>query len=566
MISHLRRLTLTDIKRELFDKDILEGISEWKDFNTEDMIHDDWSRLLISVKGIDLLKNKKSRKILNNTLTEIELDKLRKCYGDNALSSSQICSKIAKEPWEKTNVMKTYLSFFGYNEEYLNKGEEMPASINVKNNERFFELLDYQYVIRQKILYQLRRDKHLTKMLVQMPTGTGKTKTTMHTLVNYYVNDLNSKGLILWLAHTSVLVEQALDTLTKVWTVLGKGGANIYRLYGGYNFSGDSNGFVFSTFDKLLSLKKVNSTSYDFIKNNVSVIVVDEVHRAVAPKIKECLKDLMVLYNNCDRKLIGLTATIGRSNTEVSENYKIVDMFDGNIIKIDVNLLNKINFPERIAEIKNSNDRDIIHYLQKRKILSKLEREELEYQNYMNQDELKELLSEISTRGRSKTDFSAKIVTKLAINRRRNEAIIRKIQKLHEERRPTIVFACSVSHAKLLSAILFAKGIKNSLVYGDQSIKEKNEAIEAFKNANNDINIIINYEVLTTGFDSTNIECVLITRPTKSIVLYSQMIGRGLRGPLMGGNERCLLVDVKDNLESYTDESAAFNYFDSYWE
>ena len=566
MISHLRRLTLTDIKRELFDKDILEGISEWKDFNTEDMIHDDWSRLLISVKGIDLLKNKKSRKILNNTLTEIELDKLRKCYGDNALSSSQICSKLAKEPWEKTNVMKTYLSFFGYNEEYLNKGEEMPASINVKNNERFFELLDYQYVIRQKILYQLRRDKHLTKMLVQMPTGTGKTKTTMHTLVNYYVNDLNSKGLILWLAHTSVLVEQALDTLTKVWTVLGKGGANIYRLYGGYNFSGDSNGFVFSTFDKLLSLKKVNSTSYDFIKNNVSVIVVDEVHRAVAPKIKECLKDLMVLYNNCDRKLIGLTATIGRSNTEVSENYKIVDMFDGNIIKIDVNLLNKINFPERIAEIKNSNDRDIIHYLQKRKILSKLEREELEYQNYMNQDELKELLSEISARGRSKTDFPAKIVTKLAINRRRNEAIIRKIQKLHEERRPTIVFACSVSHAKLLSAILFAKGIKNSLVYGDQSIKEKNEAIEAFKNANNDINIIINYEVLTTGFDSTNIECVLITRPTKSIVLYSQMIGRGLRGPLMGGNERCLLVDVKDNLESYTDESAAFNYFDSYWE
>lgn len=243
--------------------------------------------------------------------------------------------------------MKMYLSFFGYNEEYLNRGEEMPASINVKNNERFFELLDYQYVIRQKILYQLRRDKRLTKMLVQMPTGTGKTKTTMHTLVNYYVNDLNSKGLILWLAHTSVLVEQALDTLTKVWAVLGKGGANIYRLYGGYNFSGDSNGFVFSTFDKLLSLKKANSISYDFIKNNVSVIVVDEVHRAVAPKIKECLKDLMVLYNNCDRKLIGLTATIGRSNTEVSENYKIVDMFDGNIIKIDVNILNKIIFQKR---------------------------------------------------------------------------------------------------------------------------------------------------------------------------------------------------------------------------
>lgn len=96
------------------------------------------------------------------------------------------------------------------------------------------------------------------------------------------------------------------------------------------------------------------------------------------------------------------------------------------------------------------------------------------------------------------------------------------------------------------------------------SIERKN-IVNKFKNREDDLNILINYEVLTTGFDATNIRCVFITRPTNSVVLYSQMLGRGLRGPLMGGNEFCELIDIEDNLERYTNESQAFNYFDEYW-
>ena len=70
--------------------------------------------------------------------------------------------------------------------------------------------------------------------------------------------------------------------------------------------------------------------------------------------------------------------------------------------------------------------------------------------------------------------------------------------------------------------------------------------------------------MLTTGFYATNIECVFIARPTQSIVLYSQMLGRGLRGPQMGGKERCLLIDVKDNLKKF-DEKMAFSHFNNYW-
>ena len=116
----------------------------------------------------------------------------------------------------------------------------------------------------------------------------------------------------------------------------------------------------------------------------------------------------------------------------------------------------------------------------------------------------------------------------------------------------------------MLSAFLNIENIPNSLVYGDMSAATRKKAIADFKDRDNPVNIIINYDILTTGFDSTNIDCVFITRPTKSVILYSQMIGRGLRGPQMGGAETCLLIDVKENLEVYN-ENEAFSHFNSYW-
>ena len=80
-----------------------------------------------------------------------------------------------------------------------------------------------------------------------------------------------------------------------------------------------------------------------------------------------------------------------------------------------------------------------------------------------------------------------------------------------------------------LAAMLTLEGIPNSLVLGEMDVMDRKRAINIFKNRNSGVDIIINYEVLTTGFDSKNIKCVFITRPTKSIVLYSQMLGRGLR-------------------------------------
>lgn len=118
-------------------------------------------------------------------------------------------------------------------------------------------------------------------------------------------------------------------------------------------------------------------------------------------------------------------------------------------------------------------------------------------------------------------------------NKSRNLRILQKLRELNMQKKPTIVFACSVKHAQLLSAMLTLEDIPNAVVYGDMPAFERSLAIEQFKDTRNEMNILINYEVLTTGFDATNIECVFIARPTQSVVLYSQMLGRGLRGPQM---------------------------------
>ena len=188
----------------------------------------------------------------------------------------------------------------------------------------------------------------------------------------------------------------------------------------------------------------------------------------------------------------------------------------------------------------------------------------LVYKKDFTNKELDILSSSLRDMGYEDKEYTSEQLKVLARNKERNLAIMNQLRQLYLEKKPTIVFACSVDHAQMLSAMLMIEGIPNSLVLGEMEAMDRKRAIDTFKNRNSGIDIIINYEVLTTGFDSKNIECVFITRPTKSIVLYSQMLGRGLRGPLMGGNEECILIDIDDNLQAFDNETA-FSHFNDYW-
>ena len=80
-----------------------------------------------------------------------------------------------------------------------------------------------------------------------------------------------------------------------------------------------------------------------------------------------------------------------------------------------------------------------------------------------------------------------------------------------------------------------------------------------------ELSILLNFGVLSTGFDAPGVDTVMITRPTSSVVLYSQMAGRGLRGPSAGGQAECTLVDVLDNLTRFGAVEIVYDAFKGYW-
>ncbi len=98
----------------------------------------------------------------------------------------------------------------------------------------------------------------------------------------------------------------------------------------------------------------------------------------------------------------------------------------------------------------------------------------------------------------------------------------------------------------------------------NQKKTHRRNIIRDFKDEKFDV--LLNFGVLTTGFDAPRIKTVIITRPTTSIVLYSQMIGRGLRGKRMGGNETCRIIDIRDNLEDFGPIEDIYDFFNGYWE
>ena len=90
-----------------------------------------------------------------------------------------------------------------------------------------------------------------------------------------------------------------------------------------------------------------------------------------------------------------------------------------------------------------------------------------------------------------------------------------------------LVFAATVEHARVLTAILVARDVRSEAVTGLTPERVRDRAIRTFKSDDDIPMVLVNFGVLTTGFDAPKASAVVIARPTKSLVLYSQMVGRG---------------------------------------
>lgn len=559
--------------RGYLGEDMVDLLVEWMPNGETLLTKQKMISMIDSLYGTSILKNKKFRKDLLQGMKGTDIFAIR----DNCLTGMEkyeqnplvLIDIIANKPWNKNSVTVYLLKLWDVPESVLDREKDTSEIENeiISPEEQFYELLDYQYYIKQRVLNNLNSGHLLERMLVHMPTGTGKTKTTMHIITNYINFTLEKKGVVIWVAHTTELLQQAYDTFESVWSHLGDGKINAYKLWGTKTIEDTEqplNGIVFCGLSKLMYIANSKPEVYERLKKDCRLVVFDEAHKAAAQQTQRVIEGLMRMpagYEN--RALIGLTATPGRTTEDSYDNNLLTNMFGNKLVYIDSGILNQMNMG-RLRALNTVAETNIIKYFQERHILAKMKPQKLIYKMAFSEKDLKILSGELRDMGYDDKEYTDEQLKILAKNKERNLAIMAKLRKLYLEKKPTIVFACSVDHAKMLAAMLTLEGIPNSLVLGEMDSMDRKKAINVFKDRDSGVDIIINYEVLTTGFDSKNIKCVFITRPTKSIVLYSQMLGRGLRGPLMGGNEECDLIDIADNLQAFDNETA-FSHFNDYW-
>lgn len=111
------------------------------------------------------------------------------------------------------------------------------------------------------------------------------------------------------------------------------------------------------------------------------------------------------------------------------------------------------------------------------------------------------------------------------------------------DRKSWLVFSSGIEHAEHISSMMGQFGINSVAVHSKNSMEFNDKAIKAFKN--NEIRALVNYGKLTTGFDKPGIDLILMFRPTMSVSLWCQMLGRGVR--IAPDKKNCLVLDYAKN-------------------
>ena len=113
----------------------------------------------------------------------------------------------------------------------------------------------------------------------------------------------------------------------------------------------------------------------------------------------------------------------------------------------------------------------------------------------------------------------------------------------HAGNRQTIAYAVSKKHARNLTSVFNDAGVKAAVILSDTDRRERDAAIKGFGAGL--VQVLVNVLIATEGFDLPDASCVLITRPTMSLAIYLQMVGRGLRPKPDGGD--CIILDLAGN-------------------
>ena len=353
------------------------------------------------------------------------------------------------------------------------------------------KLFDYQKDMAMRIEKAFRLYR---SVMAQMPTGTGKT-VVLASVVESFLGEHPLKSV--WIvAHRRELVSQIQETIERVFS---------NRL--AEKEDGSSDNLIEKPLDSSLftlrsSLIKAMSIQwlarhYDEIGEEPGMIVIDEAHHALAKTYKEMWERFP------KAKFLGLTATPCRLNGK-----GFIDLFDV--------LVQSWSVPEFISKGRLAT---------------------YDFVSIKSNGVTQRLIDSLQKRG-ADGDYQNKEMDMLLNKRPSIERLYRSFEEYGKDRKG-IVYAINISHAKKIVELYQEHGIKAVAIDSKTPAAERQADIEAFKKG--DIQVLVNVDIFSEGFDCPDVEFVQLARPTLSLAKYLQMVGRGLR--VAKGKKCCVIID-----------------------
>ena len=411
------------------------------------------------------------------------------------------------------------------------------------------DLHDYQEAVVESVKALLRRDHPSgeNRGLLSMPTGSGKTRVAVQALIEA-IRDDHFRGAVLWVADRDELCEQAVEAWQQAWASVGPEAEplRISRWWAGQRSPQPPGGHhvIVATIQTLRARINGDSQAADIL-SEVSALVVDEAHGSIAPSFTQLMAELGLTFRRRDDEiaLLGLTATPYRGLDEV-ETARLVSRYGTN--RLDFGAFDSDD-PERV-----------ISQLQAMSVLTEVDHTVIGGTSVrLTAEELKQ--------AEDRPWLPDSVEARLAADPNRTKAILHAYRtqvRSISSKVPTLIFATSVAHAETVAAMLSLDGVAARAVSSGTETSARRSIVEQFRTG--EIDVLVNYGVFREGFDAPKTRAIIVARPVYSPNLYFQMIGRGLRGELNGGSERCLILDVEDNIQNYN-RSLAFSKLDWLW-
>lgn len=486
----------------------------------------------------ELISKREFRENFLNSLPEQLLEHVYSAVGFRKQNNfSGKVSELSRIRWAKTPQVENFISSLDLSPDLIPVDKKLPEANRLIVNEfsRYKPLKDFQTTVFFDSLSQLENPR--SRFVLQMPTGSGKTRTAMEIICTVLAKSPPG-SIVVWLAHSEELCEQAYECFFDVWHHVKDKDLRLIRAWGTGGelpLASKESCMIIGGFQKLHSLLNNQPVLFSELQKDVKLVVVDEAHKVVAPTYKKAT----MAFVGESTSVIGLTATPGRSSIDEDQNEDLADFFFKKIVSIKT---------EGESVIKYLRNRGILSHTKYRPLITNL--------NY-------ELTTQEQSHLENFFDLPKGFLKRIGTDDVRNLEIIKTIQLECTKDKQILFFACSVEHSKFIAALLSVMGIKASHVDGKIPKGKRARIIEDFREKQ--IQVVCNYGVLSTGFDAPATDVVFISRPTASVVLYSQMIGRGLRGPEIGGTQYCKIIDVKDNIAGFGNEDFVYQYFDEYY-